>query len=268
MREPLCRASAVSKTFGTGEQTSEVLHAIDLEIWPGELTLLMGPSGSGKTTLVSILAGLLWPTGGQVELCGRVLPCFDEVSAAALRRSHVGFIFQTYNLFPGMSALANVALGYRLRGASRATALRSAQAALGSVGLAARTQQLPGELSAGQKQRVAIARALAGDPRLVIGDEPTAALDTTSAMSVISLLRERVTDDSGVLVVTHDTRLQQFAHRTVHMEDGRIVHDERHAAVEQPRLRPNARLSSEHSRSRISAEQPGPRSSSSRGGLR
>ena len=237
MSEPLSRVSAVNKTFGVGEQTIEVLHDIDLEICPGELTLLMGPSGSGKTTLVSILAGLLWPSGGRVELCGQELPSFDEIAAAALRRNHVGFIFQTYNLFPGMSALANVALGYRLRGAPRARSLRSAQAALAAVGLGARAQQLPGELSAGQKQRVAIARALAGDPRLVIGDEPTAALDTATAMSVIALLRERVTDSSGVLVVTHDTRLQQFAHRTLHMEDGCIVRDERHVAPEQPRAR-------------------------------
>ncbi|MEY4581413.1 MAG: hypothetical protein RL701_6116 [Pseudomonadota bacterium] len=226
----LSRTTGVIKRFGTGEHVATVLQAIELEIAAGELTLLMGPSGSGKTTLVSILAGLLWPSEGRVELCGSELPAFDEARAAALRREHVGFIFQGYNLFPGMSALDNVALGYRLRGFTRNDARNAARAALAAVGLASRAEQRPGKLSSGQKQRVAIARALAGEPALVIGDEPTAALDSATAMSVMGLLRERVTPQSGVLIVTHDVRMQRFAHRTVHIEDGRIVGDERHAA--------------------------------------
>lgn len=229
MTGPLSQIEGVSKRFGEGEQQTTVLQRIDLEIWPGELTLLMGPSGSGKTTLVSILAGLLWQSEGRVALCGSAVPVFDEAAAAALRRKHVGFIFQGYNLFPGMSALDNVALGYRLRGSTRAGARAAAFDALAALGLGERAQQLPGKLSSGQKQRVAIARALAGAPQLVIGDEPTAALDSTSAMGVMALLRERVTAQSGVLVVTHDVRMQRFAHRTLHMEDGRIVRDERHA---------------------------------------
>lgn len=222
----LCQATGIGKRFGSGEQSVTVLHRIDLEIRAGELTLLMGPSGSGKTTLVSVLAGLLWQSEGRVELCGAPVPAGDEVAAAALRRKHVGFIFQGYNLFPGMSALDNVALGYRLRGLVRADARVAARSALERVGLADRATLLPGKLSSGQKQRVAIARALAGEPPLVIGDEPTAALDSASAMSVMSLLRARVTANSGVLIVTHDTRMQRFAHRTLHMEDGRIVRDE------------------------------------------
>lgn len=229
MSAPLVQISGVTKRFGSAEQETSVLLGIDLVILPGELTLLMGPSGSGKTTLVSILAGLLRPSEGKVELCGAPISELDEPAVSRVRRRHVGFIFQTYNLFPALSALDNVALGYRMRGDKPAQARASAQAALGGVGLAARAQYLPAKLSSGQKQRVAVARALAGAPSIVIGDEPTAALDGPSASGVMSLLRERVTSESAVLVVTHDHRLERFAHRTLYMEDGRIVRETRHA---------------------------------------
>lgn len=224
----LLRASGVTKSFGPAEQRATVLLGIDLEVHAGQLTLLMGPSGSGKTTLVSILAGLLRPTSGTVELCGEPISTLDEAAVANVRRQRVGFIFQTYNLFPALSALDNVALGYRLRGQNKARARDSARAALASVGLAPRASYLPAKLSSGQKQRVAVARALAGAPSVLLGDEPTAALDGPSAMSVMVLLRERVTADSAVLVVTHDHRLERYAHRTVYMEDGRIVSETEH----------------------------------------
>jgi putative ABC transport system ATP-binding protein len=230
MNAPLIRVRGVTKRFGTPEQETSVLLGIDLEIRAGELTLLMGPSGSGKTTLVSILAGLLRPTSGDVELCGSQISALDEAAVSQVRRRHVGFIFQTYNLFPALSALDNVALGYRMRGQSVAQARIHARAALVSVGLEARVSYLPAKLSSGQKQRVAVARALAGDPAIVLGDEPTAALDGPSALGVMELLRERVTPTTAVLVVTHDHRLERYAHRTVSMEDGRIrsetVHDQ------------------------------------------
>jgi putative ABC transport system ATP-binding protein len=229
MSEPLVRIRGVTKRFGEAESEAAVLAGIDLEILPGELTLLMGPSGSGKTTLISILAGLLRPTTGRVELCGEPISELDEAGVSRVRRRHVGFIFQTYNLFPALSALDNVALGYRMRGQAVAPARLSAHAALVGVGLEARTQYLPAKLSSGQKQRVAVARALAGNPSIVIGDEPTAALDGPSAMGVMSLLRERVTAESAVLVVTHDHRLERYAHRTLYMEDGRIIRETRHA---------------------------------------
>ncbi|MET0386494.1 MAG: ABC transporter ATP-binding protein, partial [Polyangiales bacterium] len=236
MSAALSRATGVSKRFGSGDTAVTALHEVDLTVAAGELTLLMGPSGSGKTTLVSILAGLLWPSEGRVELCGAPISTLDEAGAAAVRRRHVGFIFQGYNLFPGLRALDNVALGYRLRGLARAEARGLARDALDTVGLADRADHLPGKLSSGQKQRVAIARALAGAPALLIGDEPTAALDSSTAMGVMRLLRERVTPSAGVLVVTHDPRLQRFAHRTVYMEDGRIVREERHEAQEGARV--------------------------------
>ncbi|HKP64627.1 MAG TPA: ABC transporter ATP-binding protein [Polyangiales bacterium] len=228
MSQVLLRVSEVTKSFGPSEQRTTVLYGVELEIRAGELTLLMGPSGSGKTTLVSILAGLLRPTSGKVELCGEPISDLDEAAVSSVRRRRVGFIFQTYNLFPALTALDNVALGYRMRGQSKPESRANARTALASVGLASRTEYLPAKLSSGQKQRVAVARALAGDPPVVLGDEPTAALDGPSAMSVMVLLRERVTPESAVLVVTHDHRLERYAHRTVYMEDGRIVSETRH----------------------------------------
>jgi putative ABC transport system ATP-binding protein len=228
MTAPLARTTRVMKSFVSGETEATILKGIDLELRPGELTLLMGPSGSGKTTLVSILAGLLRPTTGKVELCGEPISELDEGGVSRVRRRHIGFIFQTYNLFPALSALDNVALGYRLRGQPVAQARVHARSALEAMGLGSHTLHLPAKLSAGQKQRVAVARALAGDPALVIGDEPTAALDGPTAMSVMLLLRERVTPQSAVLVVTHDQRLERFAHRTLYMVDGQIVNEVRH----------------------------------------
>jgi putative ABC transport system ATP-binding protein len=228
MNAPLIRVAGVTKHFGSAEQATQVLMGIDLEVRAGELTLLMGPSGSGKTTLVSILAGLLRPTSGDVDLCGARISALDEAGVSRVRRQHVGFIFQTYNLFPALSALENVALGYRMRGQPLGQARSLARSALASVGLEARTDYLPSELSSGQKQRVAIARALAGNPAIVLGDEPTAALDGASAMGVMDLLRARVTPETGVLVVTHDHRLERYAHRTIAIEDGVIRSDTIH----------------------------------------
>jgi putative ABC transport system ATP-binding protein len=228
MTTPLVRVTGVVKSFGVGDAEVSILRGIDLELAAGELTLLMGPSGSGKTTLVSILAGLARPTSGKVELCGAPISELDEAAVSRVRREHVGFIFQTYNLFPALTALDNVALGYRLRGQTLAQARVHAATALEGVGLGARLRYLPAKLSAGQKQRVAVARALAGGPAVVIGDEPTAALDGPSALGVMELLRERVTAESAVLVVTHDHRLERFAHRTVYMGDGQILSEQRH----------------------------------------
>jgi putative ABC transport system ATP-binding protein len=219
----LLEARAVSKTFGEGALATTVLRDATLSIRAGELTLLMGPSGSGKTTLISILAGLMRASAGTVELCGSQISALDESSVARVRRAHLGFVFQTYNLFPALTALDNVALAFRLRGeTNREHARRLAKEALDAVGLGQRLGYRPSDLSSGQKQRVAIARALAGAPALVIGDEITAALDTQSAMSVMEIMRARVTPHSGALIVTHDLRLTRFADRIFAMEDGRV----------------------------------------------
>jgi putative ABC transport system ATP-binding protein len=219
----LLEAREVSKTFGSGALATSVLHSASLSLRGGELTLLIGPSGSGKTTLISILAGLMRASAGTVVLCGAPISAMDEAAVAQIRRERLGFVFQTYNLFPALSAQDNVALAFRLRGErDRETARRNAATALEAVGLGHRLTYRPADLSSGQKQRVAIARALAGAPPLVIGDEVTAALDTENALAVMELLRARVTSESAALLVTHDLRLTRFADRIFVMEDGRV----------------------------------------------
>jgi putative ABC transport system ATP-binding protein len=222
-RRELIKADSIRRSFGEGDLEVEVLHGVDLTIRAGELVLLMGPSGSGKTTLLSILAGLLRPTSGRVELCGVDITAAGDAAASRVRRDSVGFVFQGYNLFPALSALDNVAEVLCMRGKSRREARELAAIALDRVGLSARSSHRPGELSGGQKQRVAIARAIAGAPSLLIGDEPTAALDSVTGISVMSLLRAQVDAERSVLIVTHDTRLLGFADRVIEIEDGRVV---------------------------------------------
>jgi putative ABC transport system ATP-binding protein len=222
-RRILVRAEGVTKTYGSGELATPVLHSVSLELPAGELVLLMGPSGSGKTTLISVLAGLLKPTSGRVELCGEPISRLSEAAITRVRRKNLGFVFQTYNLFPALSALDNVAEVLRLKGMRARAARERAAAALSDVGLGDRLRYRPDQLSGGQKQRVAIARALAGDPALVFGDEITAALDTHTALGVLEILRAQVGPERGILLVTHDHRLEQFAHRVIALEDGRIA---------------------------------------------
>jgi putative ABC transport system ATP-binding protein len=221
----LARAHAVTKTYGAGALATPVLHGVSLDIRAGELTLLMGPSGSGKTTLVSILAGLLRPTGGDVELCGARITALRDGAVARVRRDHTGFVFQQYNLFPALTALENVAEVLRMKGAPREGARILAARALDRVGLGDRMHHRPAELSGGQKQRVAIARAVAHAPSLVVGDEVTSALDHMAALRVMEILRGHVSPSAGVLLVTHDRRLERFADRVVELEDGRVKAD-------------------------------------------
>jgi putative ABC transport system ATP-binding protein len=223
----LVAARSVEKRYGEGPLATQVLHAVDFAVAPGELVLLCGPSGSGKTTLVSILAGVLRPSGGVVELCGQDITALPEGAVSRVRRRHVGFVFQSDNLFPALTALENVAEVLRLRGQPGPAARAGAKHALDRVGLGQRLGHLPGQLSGGQRQRVAVARALAGRPRLLVGDEITAALDGATALEVMRLVRAHVTAESGALIVTHDRRLERFADRIVEMEDGRIVADRR-----------------------------------------
>jgi putative ABC transport system ATP-binding protein len=225
----LVRATDVTKTYGEGALATPVLHGVSLEVRAGELTLLMGPSGSGKTTLISILAGLLRPTSGSVELCGQTISALPEAAVAKVRRASLGFVFQTYNLFPALTARDNVAEVLSMKGLPRREALRRAEAALDRVGLGARMDHRPAELSGGQKQRVAIARALAAEPTVIVGDEVTGALDGTTALSVMELLRGHVDERRAVLIVTHDHRLERFAERVIEMEDGKVVADRRPA---------------------------------------
>ncbi|MFO0628330.1 MAG: ABC transporter ATP-binding protein [Polyangiales bacterium] len=221
----LVRTVEVTRAFGLGDLTVPVLHGVSLSVRAGELCLLMGPSGSGKTTLLSILAGLLRPTTGAVELCGVPISSLPDAASTRVRRANLGFVFQTYNLFPALTALDNVAEVLSLKGVALREARARAVEALQHVGLGSRMHHRPGELSGGQKQRVAIARALAGDPRLVLGDEITAALDSATGMAMMDLLRGLVDARRGVLLVTHDHRLERYADRVIEIEDGHITAD-------------------------------------------
>lgn len=223
MKRVLVRSEALEKTFGEGELETPVLKGVSVEVAAGELVLLMGPSGSGKTTLISILAGLLRPTAGNVELCGSVISELHEAEVTRVRRRHLGFVFQSYNLFPALTALDNIAEVLKLKGLPAREARERATRALTDVGLGERLHHRPGELSGGQKQRVAIARALAGDPALIMGDEVTAALDTHTALHVLEILRGQVSAERGILLVTHDKRLEQFADRVIEIADGRVA---------------------------------------------
>jgi putative ABC transport system ATP-binding protein len=225
MNQPLIKARSISKIFGTGPLSTTVLGNISFELPRGQLTLLMGPSGSGKTTLVSILLGLLTPTNGSVYLCGDEISNKPQQYAARVRRRNVGFVFQTPNLFPALSAVENVAEVLRLKGMTREQANTSARQALERVGMGNRGGHLPSQLSGGQKQRVAIARAIADGPELIVADEMTSALDSASGNAAMELIRAHVDGSRSALLVTHDRRLERFADRVVELEDGRIVSD-------------------------------------------
>lgn len=215
-------AEGIEMTFELGKQRYQVLKGINLVIKSGDIQLLMGPSGSGKTTLLSILAGLLTPTEGQVYLLGQEITRMSREKLAKYRLENVGFIFQGFNLFPALTAAENVELVLNYKGITRGVARKQAQLLLEQVELGSSyVNQKPSELSGGQKQRVAIARALAGNPKLIMADEPTAALDSQSGHNVIQLLRTLAKEQGcTVLMVTHDPRIIDVADRVAYLEDG------------------------------------------------
>jgi len=225
MAEPsiAVRCSGVTKSFPAGEGVVEVMRGIDFDVPAGELTMLVGPSGCGKTTLISIIAGILTPTGGEVEIYGTPITQMSDAEKVAFRRSNVGFIFQQYNLLPALTAAENAAIPLVAAGMPMARAAGSASAILERIGMGAHRAKLPNQLSGGQQQRVAIARALVHAPRLIVCDEPTAALDAESGQTVLEILKDAaLASDRAVIVVTHDTRIYSFADRIASMEDGRI----------------------------------------------
>jgi putative ABC transport system ATP-binding protein len=214
----------VKMVFRAGTESTSVLQGIDLEIPQGEIQLLMGPSGSGKTTLLSILAGILTPTSGTVHLLGQEITGMSKDELSRFRLKNIGFIFQGFNLFPALTAVENVEVALRMKGIRRQEAHNQAKELLVEVGLGQRMNHVPRDLSGGQKQRVAIARALAGNPKLIMADEPTASLDSHSGHMVIDLLRQLAKDNGRtVLIVTHDSRLIDVADRVTYLEDGRLL---------------------------------------------
>jgi putative ABC transport system ATP-binding protein len=217
-------ADNVTKTFHEGREAVSVLKGASLRVEPGEVVALEGPSGSGKTTLLSILGCLLGATSGTVEIAGERVDTARAGRLQAVRRRHIGFVFQQFNLFPALSALENVEYALNLKGVGGGAARKQALELIGRVGLADRAQFLPRDLSGGQKQRVAIARALAAAPSVILADEPTASLDASVANQVLDLFSELARSEGrSLLIVTHDPKVRRVADRVVSIEDGRIA---------------------------------------------
>lgn len=219
----------VGVTYGRGATAFAALQGINLDIASGEMTLLLGPSGSGKTSLLQVMGCLLRASHGSVQLFGQTLARDIAAEAmAALRLAHIGFVFQHYNLFPTLKAWENVAVALDIKQLPRAQQREQAMALLARLGLADRAGHYPSELSGGQKQRVAIARALAGAPRILLADEPTAALDGKTGQGVAAALHELAHREGvAVVVVSHDPRVEPYGDRVLHLEDGRLVDDSR-----------------------------------------
>jgi putative ABC transport system ATP-binding protein len=222
------RANSVIKAFGTGDTKVTVLKGIDLEIYLGELLLLVGESGGGKTTLLSAIAGILDIDEGHIDVLGVPLSTLPPGKRTTFRGQTMGFIYQQFNLLPALTAAENVAVPLLIQRVRRPEALRRARMMLDRVGLGDRTEFVPKNLSGGQQQRVAIARALVNEPRLLVCDEPTAALDGANGQKIMELLREvGRSPDRCVIVVTHDSRIFHFGDRMANLTDGRIVNIER-----------------------------------------
>ncbi|MBI1190981.1 MAG: ATP-binding cassette domain-containing protein [Tepidisphaera sp.] len=216
------------KQFGVGPGAAWALRGADIRVPFGSITMLVGPSGCGKTTLLSIIAGLLRPTSGKVSVLDRDIFGMSDAAQVEFRRRNMGFIFQQYNLLPSLSAAENAAVGLLAAGVERREAVKRASESLKTLGLEQKLDSLPRTLSGGQQQRVAVARALVHEPRIVLCDEPTAALDGKSGRAVMEMMAQvAVREDRAVLIVTHDSRIFDFAHQIVHMEDGRITSVER-----------------------------------------
>ncbi|NVE95742.1 ABC transporter ATP-binding protein [Altererythrobacter lutimaris] len=219
-------ARSIVRDFEAGQQTIRVLHGINVDIEPGRMTYVVGESGSGKTTLISIMCGILWPTDGDVRVFGTNIYELDDTELVNFRLQNIGFIFQQYNLIPSIDAAANAAVPLIAQGMPINEARDKAKAMMEKLNIGDQADKLPNQLSGGQQQRVAIARALVHEPRLVVCDEPTAALDAASGRRVMDLLHEvAVSPDRACIIVTHDNRIFDLADRILVLEDGRITHD-------------------------------------------
>jgi putative ABC transport system ATP-binding protein len=218
----VCRG--VTKDFGRGETRVQALRGVDVEIPTNEMTLLVGESGCGKTTLISIIAGLLDPTAGEVEVFGTPLHRLSGGKLIRFRGKNIGFVFQQYNLLPSLTAAENAAVPLIVAGVGRRRAVRKAIELLTAVGLVDKIHAFPSDLSGGQQQRVAIARALVHEPRLLVCDEPTAALDAKNGQTVMQVLHKvAVRPGRAVIVVTHDHRVFGYGNRILQMSDGLIT---------------------------------------------
>ncbi len=214
------------KTYGAGETSVYALKSVDLKVLSSELLLLLGESGSGKTTLISIMGCILSATGGSCKIQGQETISLPQRKLQKVRLENIGFIFQGFNLFPALTAAENVEIALDLKGVRGSSGRKKAAQLLERVGLGEKLKTYPADLSGGQKQRVAIARALAGEPNIILADEPTAALDSGSGKLIMDLLQELAHEKNrAVVVVTHDNRIFDYADRIVKIEDGRISGD-------------------------------------------
>ena len=221
--EVAIRVRGVTKTYAEGAARVTALEGVDLDLHKGELLFLMGPSGSGKTTLLSIMGCILRSTSGSLQIGGQEITGLSERELPRVRLSHIGFVFQAFNLFPTLTAVENVEVALELKGIRGARARAQALSLLEQVRLDDKASAFPADLSGGQKQRVALARALAGNPQILLADEPTAALDSHTGRSVLELMRQLAHDHNrAVAVVTHDSRIADLGDRVVRIEDGAV----------------------------------------------
>ena len=221
--DSLIHLESVSKVFETEEVETHAISGIDLEILPGEFVSIAGPSGSGKSTLLAIIGLLESPSSGSYSLKGKPVEQLGFGERATIRNREIGFIFQSFNLIGDLTVRENVELPLTYRGMSSSERQDRVQRSLERVGMLARAKHYPAQLSGGQQQRVAVARALAGSPSILLADEPTGNLDSANAEAVMNLLRELHQDGSTICMVTHDPRFSEYAERTVHLLDGKIV---------------------------------------------
>jgi len=218
----LLEMRGICKSFQLGEKQVEILHGVDIDVFAGEFVAIMGPSGSGKTTCLEILGALSRPSQGSYRFEGRPVEQLDDDSLADLRASRIGFVFQTFNLMPRMSAVRNAALPLLYAGVARREREERARVLLGRVGLGHRLGHRPAELSGGERQRVAIARALANQPRVILADEPTGNLDQATSREILELFGELHREGCTLVVVTHSHEVAASAERVICLRDGRI----------------------------------------------
>jgi putative ABC transport system ATP-binding protein len=222
---PLIQATELKKLYRMGDETVHALDGVSFEIARGGYCAIVGPSGSGKSTLMNILGGLDKPSGGRIVIDGADMGTLDDEGLALFRNRTIGFVFQSFNLLPRLTALENVELPLIYAGIPPAQRRGQAKSLLTRVGLGARMDHRPTQLSGGQQQRVAIARALAGEPALILADEPTGALDTHTGQEILALFSELNREGATVVLVTHDHEVAAATKRTIEMRDGRIVRD-------------------------------------------
>ena len=231
MAVTIVRTRGLSRSFSMGSETVVALDGVELDVPRGSFTAVLGPSGSGKSTLLHLLGGLVRPSAGSIEVDAQRLEAMDENALAAFRRTTVGFIFQSFNLIPSMTALGNVGFPMQFAGARPAARQERAWELLRDVGLEDRAYHRPAELSGGQQQRVAVARALVNDPKLILADEPTGNLDSLSGAQMMHLLAELHRQGRTVIVVSHDPRILRYATHIIRLLDGRVVGEAEYEAA-------------------------------------